>query len=158
MEDPKIANKDYRLQAITTLLEGFTNPSSGIVHKAGAEAVLSGLVKYDKDHILSFGLPNMTALFLDEAYKAWMQSQQLLQKEQFLGSPSKNMPKGTINPKNTVNKQGQPRTTVNKKTETAASQARQARLEQESKNPSAEDVCLAAHSQIRGNNWRRKSG
>ena len=99
MEDQKIANRDYRLQAVTTLAEDWTNPGSGVTHKMGTEVIVSGSVQYNKKHILSFGLPNMTALFLDQAYKAWQESQQLLQREQFLDSPSKYMPNGTINPK-----------------------------------------------------------
>ena len=41
----------------------------------------------------------MTALFLNQAYIAWVESQLLLQKEQFLDSPSRFMPAGTIHPK-----------------------------------------------------------
>ncbi len=89
MEDPKIANRDYRLQAATTLSEDWTNPRSGAVHKAGAEVVVVGSAQYDKNHVLSFGLPNMTALFLDKSYIEWEESQLLLQREQFLDSLSK---------------------------------------------------------------------
>jgi len=99
MEDPKVAKRDYRFQAITTLSEDFTSPWTGVTHKAGAEVVLTGSVKYDQNHILQFALPNMTALFLDQAYISWAESQVLLQKEQFLDSPSKFMPAGTIHPK-----------------------------------------------------------
>jgi hypothetical protein len=99
MEDPKIANRDYRFQAITTLAEDWTSPWSGITHKAGAEVVATGSVKYDHNHILQFALPNMTALFINQAYISWVESQVLLQKEQFLDSPSKAMQSGTIRPK-----------------------------------------------------------
>jgi hypothetical protein len=99
-EDPKIANRDYRLQAVTTLAEDFTSPFTGVTHKVGAEVVATGSVKYDKAHTLRFSLPNMTALFLNQSYIAWAESQILLQEEQFLASPSKFMPAGTLRPKN----------------------------------------------------------
>lgn len=98
MEHPNIVDKDYRLQAVTTLAEDFISPG-GVTHKAGAVAVLSGSVKYDRIHTLSFGIPSMTALFLDHAYTNWVESQHFLEEEEFLESPSPHLPEGTIHPK-----------------------------------------------------------
>lgn len=99
MEDAKIENRDYRLQAITTLAEDFISPWTGILHKAGATVEVSGLVRYDQNHLLGFPLPNMTALFLDQAYTTWVESELFLRKEKFLESPSQAMAPGTIHPK-----------------------------------------------------------
>ncbi len=98
-EDPKIANKDFRYQAITTTTEDVVTPSTGVLHPAGAEVIAIDLIPYDATHTLLISLPNMTALLLNQSYIAWAASQTLLQKEQFLDSPSRFLPKGTINPK-----------------------------------------------------------
>jgi hypothetical protein len=98
MEHPNIADKDFRLQAVTTLAEDFTSPE-GVIHKAGAVVVLSGSAKYDSTRTLSFGIPNMTALCLDHAYINWVQSQHFLEEEEFLESSSLHVPSGTIRPK-----------------------------------------------------------
>ena len=56
MEDPKIANRDFRLQAITTLAEDWTSPYTGVTHPAGCEVVVTGSVKYDQTHTIRYNL------------------------------------------------------------------------------------------------------
>lgn len=99
IEEKSILDRDYRIQAITTLAKDFTSPWTGIVHKKGTSVELVGFVKYDEKHVLDFPIPNMAALFLDQSYVSWEESQEFLKKERFLETPSKNLPKGTIYPK-----------------------------------------------------------
>ena len=96
-EHPAIQNEDWRLQAITTLTRDFSS-SSGIVHKAGTPIMAIATVKYGTG-TLAFGLPNMTALFLDLANTLWMESQHSLDEEHFSASFSEHIPGGTVQPK-----------------------------------------------------------
>lgn len=69
-EIKNINEQDWRLQAVTTLAKEFKSPGSSLVHPVGSIVTLIGRILYS-DKIISFGLPNMTALFLDFAYNAF---------------------------------------------------------------------------------------
>jgi hypothetical protein len=69
-------HKDYRYQS----LDWITEERVGVVLQAG-------VIQFDEMRDLSFPLPSVTAMCLHIAYANWMESQQLLQEENFLESP-----------------------------------------------------------------------
>ena len=67
-EHPNIANRDWRLQAITTLAEDFKSPFTGKLYKAGAAVEVTGYIKYKKD-LVCIPVPNPVAIYLSLARK-----------------------------------------------------------------------------------------
>src|SRR5260370_29547035 len=98
-EEKSIANKDYRHQAITTLAEDWTSPYTGVLRKKGEPIILVGITQYDKKHTLTFPIPSVTAMCLDQAYTTWVESQHFLQQGEFLDFPEGHTSTGTIRPK-----------------------------------------------------------
>src|SRR5437667_11342798 len=78
--------KDYRYQdyQAPTLSQDSLASNVGIASNPGGAVIASGEVLYDKEHVLSFPLPNITAMCLDIAYANWVSSQHFLQDEKFL--------------------------------------------------------------------------
>lgn len=88
-EDDSIKNEDYRLQAITTITNDWVSPWSGSVHKKGTPIMAVAIINFDGKQ-LTFGLPNMTGMFIDFAYTLWVESEHFLkEKDRFLSSKSK---------------------------------------------------------------------
>ena len=82
--------KDYRYQnyqATTTLAKDATSPNTRITSREVGAVIAAGATQYDTEHVLSFPLPNVTALCLDVAYTTWVESQHFLQDENFLKFP-----------------------------------------------------------------------
>lgn len=98
-EEQSITNKDYRHQAVTTLAEDWTSPNTGVTRKKGDPIIYAGVTRYDKKRLLTFPMPNVTAMCLDQAYTAWVESQHFLQTAEFLDFPEAHAPDGTIRPK-----------------------------------------------------------
>lgn len=95
-EPNNIINEDWRLQAITTLAEDFSFPN-GPIHKKGAVVVLTAQTKFNKKNI-SFGLPNVTAMFLNFSNKLWQESDEYFKNESnFIEPASKFMPVNFLN-------------------------------------------------------------
>ena len=78
--------KDYRYQdyQAKTLAEDSTSSNTGITSNQGGAVIAAGETRYDREHVLSFPLPNVTAMCLDVAYTTWVESQHFLQDEKFL--------------------------------------------------------------------------
>src|SRR5437667_12174031 len=78
--------KDYRYQdyQATTVGEGSTSPNIGISRRQVGAVIAAGETQFDAEHVLSFPLPNVTAMCLDVAYTTWVESQHFLQDEKFL--------------------------------------------------------------------------
>jgi len=68
-EHPSIADRDWRLHAITTLAHDFRSPWTGVLHKAGAAVEVVGVAKY-KGQLLQIPVPNPCALYLSLANHA----------------------------------------------------------------------------------------
>ncbi len=68
-EHPSIANRDWRLYAVTTLEKDFKSPWTGILHKGGTPVCATAFAKQHKE-ILSFGAPTPPAMYLSLARKA----------------------------------------------------------------------------------------
>ena len=98
-EEESIANKDYRHQAVATIAEDWTSPNTGVTRKKGEPVISMGITQYDKKHMLTFPLPNVTAMCLDQSYTAWSESQYFLQEAEFLDFSEGHAPEGTIRPK-----------------------------------------------------------
>lgn len=99
MKEPKnIQNEDYRVQAVTTLAKDWISPVTGILHKKGAQAKYSAIVNF-KNKKLLFGVPNITALFIDFSYVLWMESQIGLKDENFIEPESNHVLDNTIHAK-----------------------------------------------------------
>jgi len=81
-EHQNIINTDWRLHAITTLAKPYVSPTTGYAHPVGTPISVVSLVKY-KNEILSFKLPNTTALFLDFSHNLWSESEEALVKSKF---------------------------------------------------------------------------
>lgn len=97
-EDKNIRKEDFRLQAITTLAKEYKSPDTGILHPVGTPITVIEIMNYG-ENTLTFGLPNMTALFINYSYKTWKETGKLLVDDSFLPNPSKNFPLGSIYPK-----------------------------------------------------------
>lgn len=69
-EHPNIVNRDWRLQAITTLVEDWHSPS-GVIHKAGTPVQNVGFIRYPgKDTLLSIPVLNPCAMYFSIAFYA----------------------------------------------------------------------------------------
>jgi hypothetical protein len=90
--------KDYRYQdyQATTLAEDSTSPNTGITSRQVGAVIEAGETQYDAEHVLSFPLPNVTAMCLDVAYSTWSVSQHFLQDEKFLKFPKPSMSEKTV--------------------------------------------------------------
>src|SRR5947209_8353098 len=86
LRDKLMPYKDYRYQdyQATTLAQDSINLNAGITSNPGEVVIAAGEVQYDTEHVLSFPLPNVTAMCLDIAYSNWVASQHFLQDEKFL--------------------------------------------------------------------------
>ena len=78
--------KDYRYQDYqdTTLASDSTYFNTWLTSNPGGAVIASSETQYDREHVLSFPLPNVTAMCLDVAYTTWVESQHFLQDEKFL--------------------------------------------------------------------------
>ena len=91
--------RDYRYQGyqdITTLTEDRTSPNTGKTSEQGGAVIAAGMTQYDAKRVLSFPLPNVTAMCLDVAYTTWVESQYFLRDEKFLEFPKPHTPETTI--------------------------------------------------------------
>ncbi len=90
--------KDYRYQdyQATTVAEDSTSPNTGITIRQVGAVIAAGETQYDEEHVLSFPLPNVTAMCLDVAYTTWVESQHFLQDEKFLRFFKPVTPEGTV--------------------------------------------------------------
>ena len=90
--------KDYRYQdyQATTLAEDLTSPNTEIRSRQVGAVIAAGETQYDAEHVLSFPLPNVTAMCLDVAYTTWSESQHFLQDEKFLKFPTPAMSEKTV--------------------------------------------------------------
>jgi hypothetical protein len=68
-EPSTIANRDWRLQAITTLAQPFNSPWTGIHHPAGSPVWATAFAKH-KGRLLQFPLPNPAAMYMSLALRA----------------------------------------------------------------------------------------
>lgn len=94
-EPESIINEDYRLQAITTVAEDFSLPG-GPEHLKGAVVLLVANTKFNGKN-LNFGLPNVSALFLDFSNKLWTETEEYLNNEKnFLTPISKFAPPNSL--------------------------------------------------------------
>jgi len=97
-EPKRIRNEDWRMQAVTTLAEDLIT-SWGTKHDKGAPVKLTARLNYGQK-ILSFGIPNISALFLDMSHKLWVESQEeLLNDETFIEWKGKYIGNNIIHPK-----------------------------------------------------------
>jgi|SRR6266704_546713 len=87
-------HKDYRYQGYQAT--DWTSPNTGITGRQGGAMIAAGKTQYDAEHVLSFPLPNVTAMCLDVAYTTWVESQHFLQDEKFLRFFKPVMPEGTV--------------------------------------------------------------
>lgn len=88
-EEDSIKNEDYRLQAIITISKDWTSPWSKNTFKKGTPVMTIVSTKFDSDKILTFGLPNSTAMFIDISYVLWVESEAASKQENFVKSKSK---------------------------------------------------------------------
>ncbi len=91
--------KDYRYQdyqAITTLEEDLISLKTGLIRKPVSAVIAAGATQYDTERVLSFPLPNVTAMCLDVAYTTWVESQHFLRDEKFLEFPKPLTPESTV--------------------------------------------------------------
>lgn len=99
-EDPVITNKDWRLQAITTLTKDWVSPWTKTLHPIGTPVSAVTFIKFNKGE-LTFSLPNMTAMFLDFSWKIWKDTESFLVDEKnFAKTKSKDFKADTIYPTN----------------------------------------------------------
>jgi hypothetical protein len=99
MEEKLMPYRDYRYQGyqdIATLAGNQTSPNTGISREQSGVVIAAGAIKYDAERVLSFPLPNVTAMCLDVAYTTWMESQYFLRGEKFLEFPKPFTPETTI--------------------------------------------------------------
>ncbi len=79
-DHPNIQNRDWRLQAITTLAENWQSPN-GVLHKAGEPVESIGLIKYPgRNPFLLIPMPNASAMYFSLSLKAKSEGQALLNK------------------------------------------------------------------------------
>ncbi len=78
--------RDYRYQNYqgTSLEQNSTSLTENRASNEVGSIIATGKMQYDNEHILSFPLPNVTAMCLDVAYTAWVESQYFLQDKKFL--------------------------------------------------------------------------
>ncbi len=70
-EHKNIANRDWRLQAVTTLAKDFRSPFTGEFRKAGSPVELAGFVQYGKSRLLArIPVPSASAIYVSLARKA----------------------------------------------------------------------------------------
>lgn len=72
-EPENIRDEDFRLQAITTLAKDFSTPG-GPLHKEGAAVMVVANTKFQGKN-LTFGLPNVSAMFLNFSNTLWCESE-----------------------------------------------------------------------------------
>lgn len=78
-EHPSVKNRDWRLQAITSLVEDWHSPS-GVIHKAGTPVQAVGFVRYpNRNPLLTIPVPNPCAMYISYAFRVKSESEQLLQ-------------------------------------------------------------------------------
>lgn len=75
-EQKNIRNKDWRLQAITTLAKEWKSPFTGIKHDKGCPVMLVAHAQFNGSDF-QFGMPSMTALFLDYSSKLWEETNRI---------------------------------------------------------------------------------
>jgi hypothetical protein len=68
-EHPNIANRDWRLHAITTLSATYTSPSTGYVHPVGTVVQKCGFVQVGSD-LIDIQIANPAAMFLSLASRS----------------------------------------------------------------------------------------
>lgn len=89
---------DYRIQAVSTLAQDFVSPWTKETHKKGDVVMAIAMVKFRKDKVLTFALPNITGMFLDFSYTLWEESELALNSdEKFQLSTSKHVPSNYMN-------------------------------------------------------------
>lgn len=97
-EHESIRNQDYRFQALTTLSEDWVSPFTKEKHEAGTSVMLTAILSRGNG-TFNFGIPNMTALFIDFSYKLWEESSKYLQGSDFEDMVSRHVPENTAYPK-----------------------------------------------------------
>ena len=91
-EHENIRDKEWRLAAIDTLAKDF-HSSSGTIFPEGTPVIQNSIIPFDGCH-LGFGLPNMTALYLNFSHKQFIESEVYL-KSQFYKAYNPKTPKNT---------------------------------------------------------------
>lgn len=81
-EHNNIQKEDFRLQAVTTVV-GDTMGPAGITHKDGSPVKLIAGSLFSKVNSMTFGLPNMAALYLNLARKLHEESNEPISKHDF---------------------------------------------------------------------------
>jgi hypothetical protein len=78
--------EDYRYQdyQATQIAQDSTSPNVERTSNQSGTVIAASETQYDSEHVLSFPLPNVTAMCLDVAYTTWVESQHFLQDERFL--------------------------------------------------------------------------
>lgn len=71
---------DFRYQALTTLAKDWTSPYTGILHKKGAIVEFSAITKYTSKQLISFPIPNASAMYLKLSFQLFKESQEGLDK------------------------------------------------------------------------------
>lgn len=96
-EHESIKKEDYRFQALTTLANDWVSPFTNEKHLAGTSVMLTAILKKGAG-TFNFGVPNMTALFIDFSYKLWEKSTKYLHETSFDEMPSKHVHEKTAYP------------------------------------------------------------
>jgi hypothetical protein len=76
-EHPNIANRDWRLQAITTLATPYHSPATGFVHPVGTVVQVRGEVVV-RGRTIDIPFPSAPALYLSNARRAGEEGKRLL--------------------------------------------------------------------------------
>lgn len=80
--------RDYRYQAINGLPENWIGPYTGTIKEQNNAVIAAGVTQYGAERVLTFPLPNVTAICLDQAYSTWIGSQHFLKGESLLEIPN----------------------------------------------------------------------
>src|SRR5438874_259405 len=73
-----IDTADFRYQALTMLAQDWTSPFTNILHKKGAIVEYSAITKYTHDLLITFPIPNASAMYLNLSFKLYKNSQEEL--------------------------------------------------------------------------------
>lgn len=77
-EHPNLINRDWRLQAVTALVEDWHSPT-GTIHKSGTTVQAVGFVRYpNRNPLLMIPVPNPCAMYTSYAFRVKNESEQLL--------------------------------------------------------------------------------
>jgi len=89
-EYPNIKDEDWRFQAITTLSKPFKSPWTGKLHPVGTPVKAISTVRFNSK-LLSFGIPNATAMFLNISHNFWEKANEILKEQPFTKSSNKHI-------------------------------------------------------------------